>query len=97
MVARTREFRRDSRDRRIRAYFYGVRGDLYPYALTLKFEEITLYQARRAALYRGSSRAYGSQAADARVHARAAAAGEPGGRAAGAPVSLAHWQRDGQS
>ncbi|KAG8546654.1 hypothetical protein GDO81_030109 [Engystomops pustulosus] len=41
---RSKECRRESRDQRVREYFYGPRGSLYPHAFEVKFSEVKVYK-----------------------------------------------------
>ncbi|XP_018413339.1 PREDICTED: polyribonucleotide 5'-hydroxyl-kinase Clp1 [Nanorana parkeri] len=41
---RSKECRREARDQRVREYFYGARGSLYPHAFEVKFSEVKVYK-----------------------------------------------------
>ncbi|XP_056387452.1 polyribonucleotide 5'-hydroxyl-kinase Clp1 isoform X3 [Hyla sarda] len=41
---RSKECRREARDLRVREYFYGPRGSLYPHAFEVKFSEVKVYK-----------------------------------------------------
>ncbi|KAM4636819.1 polyribonucleotide 5'-hydroxyl-kinase Clp1 [Discoglossus pictus] len=41
---RSKECRREARDQRVREYFYGPRGSLYPHAFEVKFSEVRVYK-----------------------------------------------------
>ncbi|XP_078274679.1 LOW QUALITY PROTEIN: polyribonucleotide 5'-hydroxyl-kinase Clp1 [Rhinoraja longicauda] len=41
-VERSKEFRRESRDERIREYFYGPSGDLFPHAFEVRFADVQI-------------------------------------------------------
>ncbi|XP_032897984.1 polyribonucleotide 5'-hydroxyl-kinase Clp1 [Amblyraja radiata] len=41
-VERSKEFRRESRDERIREYFYGTSGDLFPHAFEVRFADVQI-------------------------------------------------------
>jgi hypothetical protein len=43
-VERTPEFRRKSRDARIREYFYGPAGDLSPHSHTMAFGQVSIFR-----------------------------------------------------
>jgi polyribonucleotide 5'-hydroxyl-kinase len=44
VVERTPEFRRRSRDARVREYFYGPLGDLSPHSQTLEFGKVSIFK-----------------------------------------------------
>uniref|UniRef100_UPI00358F4597 polyribonucleotide 5'-hydroxyl-kinase Clp1-like n=1 Tax=Myxine glutinosa TaxID=7769 RepID=UPI00358F4597 len=44
VAARSKEFRRDSRDDAIRQYFYGFRGAFFPHAFDLRFTDVKIYK-----------------------------------------------------
>ncbi|NWJ00280.1 CLP1 kinase, partial [Crypturellus undulatus] len=44
VVERSKDFRRECRDERIREYFYGFRGCFYPHAFDVKFSDVKIYK-----------------------------------------------------
>ncbi|MXQ98246.1 hypothetical protein E5288_WYG001640 [Bos mutus] len=44
VVERSKDFRRECRDERIREYFYGFRGCFYPHAFNVKFSDVKIYK-----------------------------------------------------
>ena len=44
VVTRTPQVRKQSRTRRTKEYFYGVRGDLSPHSQTASFEELRIFR-----------------------------------------------------
>ncbi|NXW46353.1 CLP1 kinase, partial [Nyctiprogne leucopyga] len=44
VVERSKDFRRECRDDRIREYFYGFRGCFYPHAFDVKFSDVKIYK-----------------------------------------------------
>ncbi|EMP27658.1 Polyribonucleotide 5'-hydroxyl-kinase Clp1 [Chelonia mydas] len=44
VVERSKDFRRECRDDRIREYFYGFRGCFYPHAFDVKFCDVKIYK-----------------------------------------------------
>ncbi|XP_006875816.1 PREDICTED: polyribonucleotide 5'-hydroxyl-kinase Clp1 isoform X2 [Chrysochloris asiatica] len=44
VVERSKDFRRECRDERIREYFYGFRGCFYPHAFNVKFCDVKIYK-----------------------------------------------------
>ena len=44
VVERTAEYRRKSRDARVREYFYGPRGDLAPSSNTVPFGQVSIFK-----------------------------------------------------
>ena len=42
VVERSKDFRRECRDERIREYFYGFRGCFYPHAFNVKFSDVKI-------------------------------------------------------
>lgn len=44
VVERSKELRHDTRDLRIKEYFYGLRTPLYPFSFEVKFADLKLYK-----------------------------------------------------
>ncbi|XP_023931897.1 polyribonucleotide 5'-hydroxyl-kinase Clp1-like [Lingula anatina] len=44
VVERSKETREESRDNRIRQYFYGKKNDLFPHTFEVKFNEVKIYK-----------------------------------------------------
>ncbi|XP_043940040.1 polyribonucleotide 5'-hydroxyl-kinase Clp1 isoform X2 [Protopterus annectens] len=44
VVERSKDFRRESRDERIREYFYGFRGCFFPHAFDVKFSDVKIFK-----------------------------------------------------
>ena len=44
VVVRTQETRRSGRDDRVREYFYGSKGNLYPHSFTVSFADIKIFK-----------------------------------------------------
>lgn len=44
VVERSKDFRRECRDERIREYFYGYRGSFYPHAYDVRFSDVKIYK-----------------------------------------------------
>ncbi|XP_029431268.1 polyribonucleotide 5'-hydroxyl-kinase Clp1 [Rhinatrema bivittatum] len=44
VVERSKDFRRECRDDRIREYFYGFRGCFYPHAFDVRFSDVKIYK-----------------------------------------------------
>lgn len=44
VVTRTPQVRKSARTRRVKEYFYGVRGDLSPHSQTVSFEELRIFR-----------------------------------------------------
>ncbi|XP_006012987.1 polyribonucleotide 5'-hydroxyl-kinase Clp1 [Latimeria chalumnae] len=44
VVERSKDFRRESRDEKIREYFYGFRGSFFPHAFDVKFADVRIYK-----------------------------------------------------
>lgn len=44
VVERTKAFRADTRDLRLRDYFYGFRTPIYPFSFEVKWSEIKVYK-----------------------------------------------------
>jgi polyribonucleotide 5'-hydroxyl-kinase len=44
VVVRSQEMRRNVRDERIRSYFYGQQGNLYPHSFEVKFADVKLFK-----------------------------------------------------
>ncbi|XP_078064649.1 polyribonucleotide 5'-hydroxyl-kinase Clp1 [Mustelus asterias] len=43
-VERSKDFRRESRDEKIREYFYGFRGSFYPHAFDVRFSDVRIFK-----------------------------------------------------
>lgn len=50
VVERTQQTRAESRDQRIREYFYGSRSPFYPHSIDIKFADLKLYKIGAPAL-----------------------------------------------
>lgn len=44
VVTRSQEFRRDSRNERIRQYFYGIKKNFYPHTFEIKFSDVKVFK-----------------------------------------------------
>lgn len=44
MVERTKKFRGETRDSRVRQYFYGLKTPLHPHSFDVKFSELKIYK-----------------------------------------------------
>ncbi|XP_041087874.1 polyribonucleotide 5'-hydroxyl-kinase Clp1 [Polyodon spathula] len=44
VVERSKDYRRESRDDKVRDYFYGFRGGLYPHAFDVRFSDVRIYK-----------------------------------------------------
>ena len=44
VVVRTQETRRNTRDDKVRQYFYGPKGNLYPHSFTVSFADIKIFK-----------------------------------------------------
>ncbi|XP_072354132.1 polyribonucleotide 5'-hydroxyl-kinase Clp1 [Scyliorhinus torazame] len=44
VVERSKDFRRESRDEKIREYFYGFRGSFYPHAFDVRFSDVRIFK-----------------------------------------------------
>lgn len=44
VVERTRAFRIESRDAKVRQYFYGFKNDLYPHSFDIPFNQLKIYK-----------------------------------------------------
>ncbi|XP_069089164.1 polyribonucleotide 5'-hydroxyl-kinase Clp1 [Pleurodeles waltl] len=50
VVERSKDFRRECRDERIREYFYGYRGSFYPHAYDVRFSDVKIYKVGAPAI-----------------------------------------------
>ena len=44
VVERSKKTRAETRDVRIRNYFYGIKNNLFPHTFEVKFSEVTLFK-----------------------------------------------------
>lgn len=44
VVTRSKQFRKHSRNERIRQYFYGVKNNFYPHTFELKFSDVKIFK-----------------------------------------------------
>ncbi|KAG2464268.1 CLP1 kinase, partial [Polypterus senegalus] len=44
VVERSKDYRRESRDEKIREYFYGFRGGFFPHAFDVRFSDVRIYK-----------------------------------------------------
>uniref|UniRef100_A0A8C4SH97 Polyribonucleotide 5'-hydroxyl-kinase Clp1 n=1 Tax=Erpetoichthys calabaricus TaxID=27687 RepID=A0A8C4SH97_ERPCA len=44
VVERSKDYRRESRDEKIREYFYGFRGGFFPHAFDVRFADVRIYK-----------------------------------------------------
>ncbi|MGH0164892.1 UNVERIFIED_CONTAM: hypothetical protein FKN15_047971 [Acipenser sinensis] len=44
VVERSKDYRRESRDEKVREYFYGFRGGFYPHAFDVRFSDVRIYK-----------------------------------------------------
>ena len=44
VVTRSQPFRRESRNERIRQYFYGIRNNFYPHTFEVKFSDVKIFK-----------------------------------------------------